>query len=132
MEEGLMGRARKTIAKTGAGGIREILRSNREFELLAWKLPNETDAECLAADSFWSVLDQGSGVVVDVTTLWLAFERAGLTNAQFARAELGGKYPLDQKFWIHAADEPEEIRPWSVQDSIDAGIADQDSRVRAE
>ena len=48
-------------------------------------------------------------VVVDSATLWIAFERAGIPNADFARHELGRR--LDARFWL--VSEAGEVREWS-------------------
>jgi hypothetical protein len=100
-----MGRSRRTVAKTGAGenGIRAILLRNRKHELDRWRIPGGEP------DEFESALEAGEAVVVDSATLWIAFERAGIPNADFARHELGGR--LDVRFWLVSA--AGEVSEWS-------------------
>jgi hypothetical protein len=105
---------RRTVARTGAGenGIRAILRRNRKHELDPWRIPGGEP------DEFEAALDAGEAIVVDSATLWIAFQRAGIPNADFARHELGGR--LDARFWF--VSEAGEVSEWS-EDYVDTGEA---------
>jgi hypothetical protein len=118
-----MARVRRTVSSRGQSddnGIRAILLRNRVRELAPWRLPGDGPD----TDAFEAALRRGDAVVVDSATLWIALEHAKLPNGQFA--SVGGRFGGPEHRWLVSEDG--EVSPWTVEDSIEQGIEDQDSR----